>query len=175
MGNIMGMKHSLVTALVVAGLVAGASPATAADTAPALSPEQQTTIDQLNTPYTVARRAATISKFASPSAAVYGARLTLYRGSALMWARDTMNWYYTGSTVSSSSLLQEAGYIFPNTSQAKGVTRYYASTSQHAWRGNYTIGAGIVTPWGAVTVYSQDYSTDWHVYGTGAGTGQWNN
>jgi len=164
-------------AMSVALTVLGVTTTASASAAPELSAEQKAVIAQLNTPYTVAKAASKVVTPAATSSAasVYSARLQLYRGSVLMWARDTMNWYYTGSSLTSSSLQQEAGFVFPNTSQAKGVNRYYASSTQHSWRGNYTIGAGVVTPWGAVTVYSQDYSTNWNVYGNGAGNGSWNN
>lgn len=143
-----------------------------ADSPPQLSSEQKATIAELNTPYTVTRAAPQIVH--SASAGVQKGRLELHRGGALMWARDAMDWYYTGSSIISSSLQQEAGFVFPNTSKAKGVKRYYASKTQHDWRGNYTIGAGVVTKWGAVRLYSEDYSTDWQVYKDGAGRGVWN-
>ncbi len=160
-----------ITAATLTGAVA-----TSASAAPAsdLTAEQQATIKALNTPAKVQRQAESSGASVTP-AATYGARLSLYRGSVLMWARDTMTWYYTGSSMVSSYLGQEAGYIFPNVSQAKGTARYYASSWTHAQVGRYTIGAGVLTPWGAATVYAQDYSTDWHVYGNGAGNGRWNN
>ncbi len=138
-----------------------------------LSADQQAAIATLDTPTTVGVVAGVKPK-GNQAAPAASARLQLYRGSFLMWARDTMTWYYDWSRVNSSNLQQEAGYVFPNTSVAKGVTRYYTSTNEHSWRGKYTIGAGTVTPWGSVNIYSADYSTDWHVYRNGAGNGRWN-
>jgi len=154
------------------------SASAAPDIPPGLSPDQQAAVKALNTSATVSSK-ATVTKVSAAASniapmSVYSNRAVLYRGSALMWARDTMTWYYTGSSMSSSYLGQEAGYIFPNVSQAKGTSEYYSSSWEHAWSGRYTIGAGVVTPWGAVTVYAQDYSTSWQVYGNGAWSGRWN-
>ncbi|MEO5610265.1 MAG: hypothetical protein ABIQ61_11360 [Ornithinibacter sp.] len=138
-----------------------------------LSPDQRSTINNLNTPATVSSLGSSKPKGSSATPAS-SKRLSLYRGSFLMWARDTATWYYDYSRVNSSTLWQEAGYVFPNTSQAKGTSRYYTATTKHSWRGRYTIGAGTTTPWGSVNLYAADYSTDWQPYRNGAGTGQWN-
>lgn len=90
-------------------------------------------------------------------------KTSLFRGSPLMWAEDTITFHYSSCArkIYSSSLLQRAGYIFPNIAKAKGTTRYYAAKAKHRWHGRYTIGAGVATPWGDVTVYSIDIRSDW--------------
>jgi hypothetical protein len=101
------------------------------------------------------------SHFATP-ATVIGKRQTFTRGGSLAWSSDTFEWYWTGSSMTSSTAWQADGYIFPNTVTLKGVKRTLASASQHLWRGTAAIGAGVITPWGTVDVYSQtitDYFT----------------
>ena len=101
------------------------------------------------------------SHFATPDA-VIGKRQTFTRGGSLAWSSDTFEWYWSGSTMTSSTAFQQDGYIFPNTVTLLGVKRTLASSSQHLWRGTASIGAGVITPWGTVNVYSQtitDYFT----------------
>ncbi|WTD05028.1 hypothetical protein OH717_21850 [Streptomyces albidoflavus] len=99
---------------------------------------------------------------AAPSYATKYKRATFKRGSALMWTRDTIYFGHNGSKVTSSKGWQEKGYIFPNIAKNGGISRYYAAKGSHKWRAKNTIGAGVVTPWGAVTVYKQDFTR----YGT---------
>lgn len=87
----------------------------------------------------------------------------LYRGSIFMWVEDSFAFHYSSckKKVTSSSLSQRAGYIFPNIAKAKGTRKYYSSAAKHKWHGFYSIGAGMVTPWGDVSVYSIDVTSDW--------------
>ncbi|HEX4443058.1 MAG TPA: hypothetical protein VHZ81_05765 [Galbitalea sp.] len=101
------------------------------------------------------------SHLATP-ATVIGKRQTFTRGGTLAWSSDTFEWYWSGSTMTSSTAFQQDGYVFPNTVTLLGVKRTLASSSQHLWRGTASIGAGVITPWGTVNVYSQtitDYFT----------------
>jgi hypothetical protein len=93
------------------------------------------------------------SHFVTPAALV-GKRQTFTRGSALAWSSDTFEWYWNGSAMSSSTAYQADGYIFPNTVTLLGVKRTLAVASEHLWHGTASIGAGVVTPWGAVNVYT---------------------
>ena len=93
------------------------------------------------------------SHFVTPAALV-GKRQTFTRGSALAWSSDTFEWYWNGATMSSSTAYQADGYIFPNTVTLLGVKRTLAAASEHLWHGTASIGAGVVTPWGAVNVYT---------------------
>ncbi|MGG5255364.1 hypothetical protein ACQYAD_18215 [Neobacillus sp. SM06] len=84
-------------------------------------------------------------------------RITFYRGSSLAWSKDFVEWYYNGSSISSSSAWQSAGWIFPNIVRTNGITKYYTSTSLRKYRGSKTISAGVPTPWGDVNLYSSDF------------------
>jgi len=98
----------------------------------------------------------------SVPASVIGKRQTFTRGGALAWSSDTFEWYWSGSSMTSSTAWQASGYVFPNTVTLKGVKRTLASASEHLWRGTASIGAGVVTPWGAVNIYTTtitDYFT----------------
>ena len=149
-----------VIGVALAGLVAGPA---MADPIPDPPPPALT---DFNTVTTVDGGAAVAapsdgSHFATP-ATVIGRRQTFTRGGALAWSSDTFEWYWTGSSMTSSKAWQADGYIFPNTVTLKGVKRTLATASQHLWRGTASIGAGVVTPWGAVNVYTTtitDYFT----------------
>ncbi len=94
--------------------------------------------------------------------ALAGKRQTFTRGSTLAWSSDTFEWYWNGAAMSSSTAFQSQGYVFPNTVTLLGVKRTLAVASEHLWRGTASIGAGVVTPWGAVNVYTTtitDYFT----------------
>lgn len=92
------------------------------------------------------------------SLATSSRRAQYYRGSALMWTRDNVDFSYTGTRVSSSSGFQQRGYIFPNIARNLGITRTNTTTTNHRWRASNRIGAGVVTPWGDVSVYSSDFT-----------------
>jgi hypothetical protein len=149
---------SAVAGLALAIVVSGpASAVTPPPTAPpatvpaALSAfETQTSLGAATTP---AASTATGTHFATPAALV-GKRQTFTRGSALAWSSDTFEWYWNGSAMSSSTAYQADGYIFPNTVTLLGVHRTLAVASEHLWHGTASIGAGVVTPWGAVNVYT---------------------
>ena len=76
-----------------------------------------------------------------------------YRGSFLMWARESVEFGFTGSKVTWSSGHQSSGAIFPNTVSENGTTRIHANDKERHWRGSYTVGAGVPTPWGNANVY----------------------
>ena len=88
-------------------------------------------------------------------------RASFKRGSSLMWSRDNIEFSTSSGRVTSSSLWQECGYIFPNIVRTNGGSKYYTSSTLHKWRATKTLGAGVVTPWGDVTVYNTDY-TDYY-------------
>lgn len=95
-------------------------------------------------------------------------RAQYYRGSFLMWTRDNVDFSYTGSRVSSSSGFQQRGFVFPNIARNLGISRYSTTTSNHRWRAMNRIGAGVVTPWGDVKVYSSDHTHRLSVNGNGS-------
>ncbi|WP_210580086.1 hypothetical protein [Streptomyces sp. GESEQ-4] len=106
---------------------------------------------------------------AAPSYATRYKNASYKRGSALMWTRDTVYFGHNGSKITSSKGWQSKGYIFPNVAKNSGISRYYASTGTHKFRAKNTIGAGVATPWGAVTVYEHDF-THWF---SGSKSGAW--
>jgi hypothetical protein len=118
---------------------------------PALSAFETQTSVGAPTPVTASPAVGT--HFATPAALV-GKRQTFTRGSALAWSSDTFEWYWNGAAMSSSTAYQADGYIFPNTVSLLGVKRTLAVASEHLWHGTASIGAGVVTPWGAVNVYT---------------------
>lgn len=152
-----------------------------------LSNAQKEAIGQLNTPITVSGRAdvsttslgTSAAGEISPSAtcATKSRAAKLYRGSFLMWGEDTFRFSYQSckNKITTSSVSQRAGYVFPNIAKAKGKTKYFNSTSVHRWEGRYTIGAGVVTPWGDVRIYAADYTTRWEGKGSGSYSGRWLN
>ncbi|MEK4223105.1 hypothetical protein N1I86_14290 [Bacillus sp. FSL W8-0116] len=98
----------------------------------------------------------------------YSKRITYSRGSVLAWSKDYVEWFYNGSSISSSSGWQDSGWIFPNLVRVKGITKYYSSSPLHKYRAKKTISAGTVTPWGDVTLYSKDYTDYISVRGNGS-------
>ena len=85
-------------------------------------------------------------------------RASYYRGSALMWTRDNVDFGYDWSRVTWTSAYQQAGWIFPNIARNGGITKYYDTATNDRFRALDTIGAGVPTPWGDVKVYSSDYT-----------------
>ena len=59
-------------------------------------------------------------------------------------------------------------WIFPNIVRKNGITRYSTSSSTHKWRGEKTIGAGVVSPWGDVTIYNYDFTDYYGIHGNGS-------
>lgn len=147
----------------------------AADNSNELTPEQQAVInsyESITVSDTSKIPASTgISKSGAASAKAASAsttwRGTFSRGSSLMWSKDYISWTTSGGKVTSSTGWQEAGYIFPNIARATGISKFSSSSSSVTYKACKTIGAGVVTPWGDVTVYEQDY-TDF-LRGTGSG------
>lgn len=96
--------------------------------------------------------------------------MKLYRGSWVMWAEERVNfgWGSGGTTVTWSEAYQAAGQVAPNWIKRNGTKRVYSSSSRHDWRGGYTVGAAVPTPWGGVNVYSDSAFAFSRVLGTGA-------
>ena len=103
---------------------------------------------------------------AVPTFAATG-RATFYRGSVLMWTRDNVDFNSNGK-VASSSGYQEAGFVVPNIARNKGITKYSSTSTEHKWRAQNTIGAGVATPWGDVTMYNSDFTHRLIVKGNGS-------
>ncbi len=95
-------------------------------------------------------------------------RATYYRGSWLMWTRDNVDFGYDWSRVTWTSPYQQAGSVFPNVARNRGISKYYDTATNDRFRALNTIGAGIVTPWGDVTVYTSDFVHRLSVYYNGA-------
>lgn len=135
-----------------------------------LTPEQREGLFRADSPINVTSR-ATVGRLpmggvrvaAATSCGKKAMKTTLHRGNVMMWAEDTLKFQYSSckKKIYSSSLSQRAGYVFPNIAKAEGTSRYYRAKAKHKWHGRYTIGAGVVTPWGDVTVYSVDVRSDW--------------
>lgn len=153
----------------------GAVPAYAAE-ASALTPEQQAVLDsyenvQVSGVETVAVNAPQFGKSemsTMAAAASYGYRGSYYRGSVLMWTKDYIEWISNGSSITSSTGWQEAGYIFPNIARATGISKHSTSSSTVTYRAAKTIGAGVVTPWGDVSVYEQAFTDFLRGYASGS-------
>ncbi|HEX4058601.1 MAG TPA: hypothetical protein VHX87_09850 [Galbitalea sp.] len=150
-----------VIGLALAAAVAG--PASADDTPPTTPPPALSDWGSVTgiTDSAPATESSNGSHFATP-AALQGERETWQRGGALAWVTDTFQWFWNGSAMSSSSAWQADGFVFPNTVSLGGVKRTFANSAEHLWRATATIGAGVITPWGTVNVYSQtktDYFT----------------
>jgi hypothetical protein len=175
----LGRRTALTLASGLAGLALSAAIAGPASAAPPpASPPPALTAWLASPTETVsaapAAAAASTGTHASASAAVakaaalVGKRDTFTRGTSLAWSSDTFEWYWSGSSMSSSTAWQADGYVFPNTVTLMGVKRTLAVAGQHNWRGTAAIGAGVVTPWGSVDVYSQTI-TDYFVLYPGGG------
>lgn len=125
-----------------------------------LTPEQQAVINSYENA-TVINNDTQSKPFGVATVASSGVktyRSTYYRGSVLMWTRDIVSWSMKNGKLASSSGSQEAGYIFPNIARAKGISKYSSSSSSVTYRAKKVIGAGIVSPWGDVTIYEQAYT-----------------
>lgn len=97
-------------------------------------------------------------------------RGSYYRGNTLMWSEDFVEWSISGGKVTSSTAWQNVGYVFPNIARAKGISRHSTSAGSVTYRASKTIGAGVVTPWGDITVYEQDYTDFLRANGNGTMT-----
>jgi hypothetical protein len=148
---------SVVSAVAGIALAVGISgPASAVAPPPTTPPPAAVAFEtqtSLGAPATPAAASVPGTHFVTP-AALAGKRQTFTRGSALAWSSDTFEWYWNGAAMSSSTAYQADGYVFPNTVTLLGVKRTLAVASEHLWHGTASIGAGVVTPWGAVNVYT---------------------
>lgn len=95
-------------------------------------------------------------------------RMSLYRGSALMWSKTTIDFSYASNKITNSATDQSCGWIFPNIVRKDGVTKYVYSTSHHRLTSKYIYGAGVPTPWGDVKVYESVMKDIGHIYGSGS-------
>jgi hypothetical protein len=170
----LGRRTALTLASGLAGLALSAAiagPASAApppaSPPPALSAWLASPTESTSAAAAAAKTAGANSSLAK-AAALVGKRDTFTRGGSLAWSSDTFEWYWSGSSMSSSTAWQADGYVFPNTVTLMGVKRTLAVAGQHNWRGTAAIGAGVVTPWGSVNVYSQTI-TDYFVLYPGGG------
>lgn len=120
-----------------------------------LTPEQKAVIETYENNAVISVNSTMESKSISPRA---GWRGSFYRGSALMWTEDWIEWYASNGQITSSTGWQEAGYIFPNIARATGISKHSSSSSSVTYRAQKTIGAGVVTPWGDVNVYEENFS-----------------
>ena len=144
---------SAVTGIALAAGISGPASAAAPPPTPPPAAVAFQTQTSLGAPTTPAASSTFGSHFVTP-AALAGKRQTFTRGSALAWSSDTFEWYWNGAAMSSSTAYQADGYVFPNTVTLLGVKRTLAVASEHLWHGTASIGAGVVTPWGAVNVYT---------------------
>jgi hypothetical protein len=159
----MHMRKTIIALAVAAATVLPAGAATAAEVpvddlaaVQGLSAEQLAAIKSFADGGTVAVPGGS-SKGATTLAAVSTRRASYYRGSALMWTRDNVDFGYNFSSVTFTSAFQQAGWIWPNISRNGGISKYYNTTRNDRFRAHNTIGAGVPTPWGDVKVYSSDY------------------
>ena len=150
--GIVSTVAGIALAAAMAGPASAAPPVTDPPSTPppaAIAFQNETSI---GTPAAVTPTRVT-TRLATPAALV-GKRQTFTRGGALAWSSDTFEWYWNGAAMSSSTAYQAEGYVFPNTVTLLGVKRTLAVASEHLWHGTAAIGAGVVTPWGAVNVYT---------------------
>jgi hypothetical protein len=146
-----------------AGLAAPALADTVPDPAPDPTPQSVTDFTNVTDDGTARDVSPSTngSHFATPQT-VIGRRQTFTRGSSLAWSSDTFEWYWSGSSMTSSTASQARGYVAPNKVTLNGVKRTLTSSSQHLWRATATISEGIPSPWGTVVFYSStvtDYFT----------------
>ncbi len=159
------MRKTAVTVLSAAALLVPLQSASADTVAPDqlqartdLTAEQRAAIDSFVSGGTVSVGAVKKQSGANTVAAASSSRrASYYRGSFLMWTRDNVDFGYNWSSVTWTSPFQQSGSVFPNVARNKGITRYYNTTRNDRFRAANTIGAGIVTPWGDVTVYTSDF------------------
>ena len=122
-----------------------------------LSAEQLAAIASLDSSDTISV-APTKTELGTASAASSSSRrASFYRGSALMWTRDNVDFGYNWSKVTWTSPYQQAGWIWPSVARNKGISKYYDTVRDDRFRAVNSYGAGVPTPWGDVKVYSVDY------------------
>lgn len=173
------MRKLMAKAIALTMLFAAVGPASAATTTTDLSNQdpgaiEGLTAEQVETLRSVTESAEAVSVEAAPrekgktALATGQRRATYYRGSFLMWTRDNVDFGYDWSRVRWTSPYQQAGYVFPNIARNKGISKYYDTYRNDRFRAVNSIGAGTVTPWGDVKVYSADYVHRLSVYYNGA-------
>jgi hypothetical protein len=97
-----------------------------------------------------------------------GLRITHKRGTVLLWTQNTLEWYWGATKMATSVGWQSDGFVFPNTARKGGISRTLKTSTQHNWRGTMIVGAGVVTPWGAVNVYEHSQTDYYRLYRGGA-------
>jgi hypothetical protein len=97
----------------------------------------------------------------------------LYRGSAMLWAEERVDFRTDGSRVTWSSGYQRAGALIPNTITRAGTKRIFTSRDQHQWRGEYQVGAGAPSPWGTLNLYSLSSTARTNVFKTSISVAWW--
>ncbi|PZT55337.1 hypothetical protein [Paenibacillus silvae] len=157
------MKLSRITTKVASGALAlslllSVSPVLASD-APGLTANQLEVIEAAN--IGVLSEVKTVNNDGVNSLAATNKAYTVKytRGSFLAWSDAVVDWTSNGDQITSSSGSQDAGYVFPNIVRKGGITKQSSSAaSYHIYLSKTTIGAGVVSPWGDVTVYESDFS-----------------
>ncbi|SFF47153.1 hypothetical protein SAMN04487969_14628 [Paenibacillus algorifonticola] len=77
----------------------------------------------------------------------------------MAWAKATVMWKYDLNQIWDSYGSQEKGFIFPNTVKLGGIAKQQTSVaSYHIYKSDTTLGAGTVTPWGAINIYEVDFA-----------------
>ncbi|WP_208636576.1 hypothetical protein [Microbacterium phyllosphaerae] len=110
-----------------------------------------------------------VSKSATTAAASGTSSMRLYRGSWVMWAEERVNFAWaSGGRVTWSEAYQASGQVVPNWVKRNGTKKIYSSSTRHDWRGGYSVGASVPTPWGGVNVYSASSSAFSRVLSVGA-------
>lgn len=120
-----------------------------------LTPEQEAVISNYDTKV-ITKTEGVQGNNARASRAGY--RVSLYRGTFLMWTEDFVEWNTDGRSITSSTAWQNAGFVFPNIARAKGIYKHYVTPTQVVYRADKSIGAGTVTPWGDFHVYESNLS-----------------
>lgn len=131
---------------------AKAAPADEPVSGPDLTEEQRNAVEGfLDDPATQSEPAKPKSGFSTAATE----RAVRWRGTPLLYVEDSVtfgyNWWKVTWTDGGS---QSSRNVFPNTVKNWGINRYYHTTTQHRFRGSHTVGAGTVTPWGDVNIYS---------------------
>lgn len=176
----MAWGRRAVAVMVTTALLTSASPAFASGsdspTTDSARPDasQRAAIAAWESPIGSSASAAIVSKTSTTSASATSRRTTkLYRGSFLMWGEERVEFTFNGTKVISSSGYQNAGAVFPNNVTRHGTKKVASSSSTHSWRGQYTVGAGVPTPWGSANVYNRTSTARTDVKKNGAWSAWW--
>ncbi|MCL1989282.1 MAG: hypothetical protein FWG67_00165 [Defluviitaleaceae bacterium] len=122
-----------------------------------LTPEQQAVLSNYLT-NVITNETQETQASSSPLARSAGTwRASHYRGSFLMFTEDNVDFTISSAgSITSTTAWQRAGFVFPNTARNTGISRHATANTSRTYRGRSTVGAGVVTPWGDVNVYSID-------------------